>query len=53
LLQFFLTFSLTFLSSVSQVRLQILPGKNSIVAIGKKILAEEGAKGLYAGLSGA
>eukprot|EP01043_Picozoa_sp_COSAG02_P039367 COSAG02_NODE_3102_length_7368_cov_92.599120_9_plen_294_part_00 len=34
-----------------KVRLQILPGDASIMSVGSKILAEEGAKGLYAGLS--
>ena len=34
-----------------KVRLQILPPGSGIVSVGQKILAEEGAKGLYAGLS--
>jgi solute carrier family 25 (mitochondrial oxoglutarate transporter), member 11 len=34
-----------------KVRLQILPAGSSIMSVGGKILAEEGAKGLYAGLS--
>eukprot|EP01043_Picozoa_sp_COSAG02_P042052 COSAG02_NODE_3541_length_6588_cov_11.433349_2_plen_294_part_00 len=34
-----------------KVRLQILPGDASIMSVGGKILAEEGAKGLYAGLT--
>ena len=34
-----------------KVRLQILPGDATIMSVGGKILAEEGAKGLYAGLS--
>jgi solute carrier family 25 oxoglutarate transporter 11 len=34
-----------------KVRLQILPGDASIMSVGGKIMAEEGVKGLYAGLS--
>ena len=34
-----------------KVRLQILPPGSGVVSVGQKILAEEGAKGLYAGLS--